>query len=46
MEKAMEQECCKENYNAFFKHLLVCDPALGDAFLEHVLTHYDMNSNS
>jgi hypothetical protein len=44
MEKAMEQVCCKENYNAFLKHLLVCDPALGDAFLEQVLTHYDMNS--
>jgi hypothetical protein len=44
MEKAMEQVCCKENYNVFLKHLLVCDLALGDAFLEQVLTHYDMNS--
>jgi hypothetical protein len=43
MEKAMEQVCHKENYNAFLKHLLVCDPTLGDAFLEQVLTHYDMN---
>ncbi len=39
----MEQVCRKENYNAFLKHLLVCDLALGDAFLEQVLTHYDMN---
>jgi hypothetical protein len=44
MEKAMDQVCCKENYNVFLKHLLVCDAALGDAFLEQVLTHYDMNS--
>jgi hypothetical protein len=43
MEKAMEQVYHKENYNAFLKHLLVCDPTLGDAFLEQVLTHYDMN---
>jgi hypothetical protein len=32
-----------KNYNALQKHLLVCDLALGDAFLEQVLTHYDMN---
>jgi hypothetical protein len=43
MEKAMEQVCRKENYNAFLRYLLVCDLALGDAFLEQVLTHYDMN---
>ncbi len=41
MEKAMEQMCLKENYNGFLKHLL--GPFL-DAFLEQVLTHYDMNS--
>jgi hypothetical protein len=34
MEKAMEQMCRKGNYNAFLKHLPVCDLALGDAFLE------------
>ncbi len=39
----MEQVCRKENYNAFLRYLLVCDLALGDAFLEQVLTHYDMN---
>jgi hypothetical protein len=32
-----------KNYNALQKHLLVCDLALGVAFLEQVLTHYDMN---
>jgi hypothetical protein len=44
MEKAMKQVCCKDNYNVFLKHLPVCDPALGDAFLKQILTHYDMNS--
>ncbi len=39
----MEQVCRKENYNVFLKHLQVCDPSRGDAFLKHVLTHYDMN---
>ncbi len=44
MEKATEQVCRKDNYNALLKHLPVCDLTLGDAFLEQVQTHYDMNS--
>jgi hypothetical protein len=33
MEKAMDQ-VRKENYNAFLKHLLICDPIFGKKFLE------------
>lgn len=41
MEKAMDQ-VRKENYNAFLKHLPICDPIFGKEFLEQVQMHYDM----
>jgi hypothetical protein len=33
MEKAMDS-VRKENYNAFLKHLLICDPIFREEFLE------------
>jgi len=43
MEKTMDQ-VQKENYNAFFKHLLVCDLIFGKEFFEQIQMHYDMSS--
>jgi len=40
MEKAMEQ-VKKEYYLTFYKHLLVCDPALRQKFLQEIQAHYD-----
>ncbi len=42
MEKAMEL-VCKEHYSTFYKHLLVCDMALGPNFFKEIQVHYNMN---
>jgi hypothetical protein len=42
MEKAMEH-VKKEHYLVFYKHLFVCDPALGLEFLQEIQAHYDNN---
>jgi hypothetical protein len=34
----------KEHYLACYKHLFVCDLALGFKFLQEIQTHYDNNS--
>jgi hypothetical protein len=43
MEKAMDQ-VKKENYNAFCRHLPICNPIFGEEFFEQVQMHYDMSS--
>jgi hypothetical protein len=43
MEKVVEQ-VNKDHYSAFYKHLLICDQALGLDFLKEIQVHYDMNS--
>jgi len=34
---------CKEHYSTFYKHLLVCDMALGPNFFKEIQVHYNMN---
>jgi hypothetical protein len=43
MDEAMEY-VKKDHYSAFYKHLQVCDPSLGEYFLKDIHVHYDMNS--
>jgi hypothetical protein len=40
MEKAMEQ-VRKEHYLAFYKHMTICDHALGPKFLQEIQAHYN-----
>lgn len=42
MKTTMDQVRIK-NYNAFLKHLHICNPILGEEFLEQVQMHYDMS---
>ncbi len=42
MERTMKQ-VWKEIYTSFTKHLLICDIALREDFLQEIYQHYEMN---